>query len=698
MRFDRELPGILYPLAKLLPKGPRRILLRNFRFGSLLGNEWDLERARIAAERKPKDRVFQEQLSRAFVRLERWDEAAEALSRAVQTEGEFRFRTKSTSPAGQMSFKAAKEHARTQSWKQAAESLRMAVDRSDEARDNLFIDLAKLHLRDGDPEAAMNTFRVAVIERGVELHSSGESEIDPELARTRANALYRNAGERRDDVMLYESFHGKSITCNPAAMLRAALESPSFRGRTHVVVLNDPTRLPSDLAERPNVVVVARESNRYRYFLNTAAHLINNNTFPAYFCRHPFQKYLNTWHGTPMKTLGKFVAGKVGEHRNAQHNFLHATHILSQNAFTTEQLIRAHDIPSCFTGKFANTGYPRVDAVLSASAESMSALKKRLGIPTGRKVIFYAPTWRGGLTARDTTALRTAETLERLSETFDGKVTVIYRGHHLTPASKDGNQNTRWITPPEDIDTNDILAICDLLVSDYSSVVFDFMPLGRPVLLYAYDLAEYEATRGFCLHPRDVGAPVCLTLDELIGRIGTHDVVDHSKGEAYCGLEEGVSTQRAMAFFFDDDPSHVVTRNDPRKSLLFFGGGFRKNGVTISLLSRLQAIDHDRYEVILVVMTQHLAEDPERVLHFRRMHPEVKVIDREESSPPPCWNTVSTSVPRISRTSARSSGNSMNGKPCGCSVAASRSMSRSTIAGMPVTGPCCWVLFRPHAG
>lgn len=586
-----------------------------------------LENARQACAAQPDDPKCLETLSRALARLERWDEAAEALAKAIPADRP-RLKSQEADAAAAPFLAAAEAHLVRNGWHEAAASQIRAIDRSDNQREALFLDLAAIHRKTGNPAAAHEAIRNAVIERSVATAAARLGSRSLETLRSRCYVVYHQTCAARQDLIVYETFHGKSVSCNPAAMLRAALDDPAFAGFTHVIVLDEAAKLPAWLEGRPDVLTVPRESNRYRRFLCEAGHLINNTTFPPYYIRRPFQKYLNTWHGTPMKTLGKFIEGKLGEHRNAQRNFLQASHILSQNAFTTEKLIVSHDIPDCFEGRFAETGYPRVDATVNAGASQKAELKAKLGIAPDRLVILYAPTWRGTLGSIETEAGKTIEALTTLAATHGGNAAILYRGHHLAGEGVETKQGQPWTEPDESVDTNDLLAICDILVSDYSSIIFDFLPLRRPIVLYAFDRDEYAKSRGYFIEPEHLGIPVCRTLAELGAAVNEARVGDETLAATYGGLEDGDSTRRAMDFFFRDDMSRAVRREATRPSILFFGGGLKKNGVTISLLARLNAIDHSKFEVILVTMTSSLTEDPEKVLHFKRVHPAVKIIDR----------------------------------------------------------------------
>ena len=195
------------------------------------------------------------------------------------------------------------------------------------------------------------------------------------------------------------SFHGDSISCNPLAIFEELIRRQEFDGYLHVWVANDKAFIPHSVNTHPNVAIIRRNSAGYRRHLATAKYLINNVTFPAYFAARPGQQYLNTWHGTPLKTLGKDIGTGFLEHKNVARNFLHATHLIAANQFTADVLTRRYDVDTMMTGSVAITGYPRVDRTLNASGQRAPGLKRTLGIHPSdtRPVVLYAPTWRGGL-------------------------------------------------------------------------------------------------------------------------------------------------------------------------------------------------------------------------------------------------------------------------------------------------------------
>ncbi|MDQ0633538.1 CDP-glycerol glycerophosphotransferase [Arthrobacter pascens] len=433
-------------------------------------------------------------------------------------------------------------------------------------------------------------------------------------------------------TVLYESSHGDSVSCNPLQIFRNLLADPRFDSWTHIWVLNDKDRIPYELAGRQNVIFAARDSDLYLRYLSTASYLINNNTFPPYFVRREGQKYLNTWHGTPLKTLGRDIQNGFMDHRNAARNFLHTTHMIAPNQFTAECLIDKYDVTGIFAGKLAVTGYPRVDATVGASEQQKLELRRHLGIEDGKKVVLYAPTWRGSLGSLETGSIDVLSVMQEL-ETLD--CVPLYRGHALT--SKDGSaRSLDNFVVPDDVPTNDLLAVVDVLITDYSSIFFDFMATGRPIVYFAYDLDEYAAQRGLYFEMETLPGRVCVETAGLLSEVAAALQDEGSADEKYlrgietfCAIEDGSSTQRAIDFFFFDAAECVVpTDRNPKHKVLFYQGSFIPNGITTSYLNLVGNVDSVSTRMFLAIEPSSVKSEERRLEKFAQ-HPEhVQVLGR----------------------------------------------------------------------
>ncbi|EFC31975.1 hypothetical protein C414_000440030 [Campylobacter jejuni subsp. jejuni 414] len=212
--------------------------------------------------------------------------------------------------------------------------------------------------------------------------------------------FYENL-ELKEKTILYESFHGRLMSCNPYAIFKALLKDERFKDFMHIWVISSADFVKDEFKSLKNLILVQRESYLYFKYLASAKYLINNTTFPSYFIRKENQFYLNTWHGTALKTLGKYIQTTFMEHNNTQRNFLQTTHIINPNEFMQNVLLKDYDIDEIYQGKALISGYARCDLTLGDFKEEQSFLKqkqdlrKHFGVKEGEKVLLYAPTFRG---------------------------------------------------------------------------------------------------------------------------------------------------------------------------------------------------------------------------------------------------------------------------------------------------------------
>jgi CDP-glycerol glycerophosphotransferase len=296
-------------------------------------------------------------------------------------------------------------------------------------------------------------------------------------------------------------------------------------------------------------------SREYYRAVHTSRWLINNNNFPHYFRKHPDQYYLQTWHGTPLKRIGDDVpSGNLSLSYRA---------LMKREAKWWDALLAQNDFAAgIFPGAFAydgpvlTLGYPRNDQLVLTSPERGAALRRRLGLPSTGRVVLYAPTWRDNVrTGSNGYAAVTYLDIDRFSRWLGDDGILLLRGHSNTPgfSGADAHPNVRDLSRYPDI--GDLLEIADVLVTDYSSVMFDFAVTGRPILFLAPDLDEYaSSTRGFYLDLRSIApGPVLGSTDEVIDALADPGALSlHYQGpytafqERFTSRDDGSAARRVV--------------------------------------------------------------------------------------------------------------------------------------------------------
>ncbi|MES2474367.1 MAG: CDP-glycerol glycerophosphotransferase family protein [Verrucomicrobiota bacterium] len=513
-----------------------------------------------------------------------------------------------------------------QDWTGAVEAYDQAVARQEHHDPDLYHRLGRCLVETGRPEAAAASFRsVKILQRP---HGVSQSEFRSKagIRKSASFTEYLEVLEIDTRKILYESFHGNQMTCNPYAIFLHLLDRTEFANHTHVWVINDRESIPEKFRNLRNVIFIPKEGDGYMRHLATASVLINNSTFPHYFIRKKGQTYLNTWHGTPWKTLGKDDVGQdFSVYANLARNLLHTTHLISSNRHTTRILLESFDVDHLFRGVAAETGYPRIDLTLNLTDEAKLGLMKRLGLTAGRKVLLYAPTWRGKLGQIETNAEEMMRDIQRMTQTG---CQVLFRGHFL------GGDIPESSSVPDDISSNELLAIVDILVTDYSSIAFDFMATGRPILYYLNDFKEYSRERGLYFDVDELPGKICTDLEilcsEVVNTLREGTNVDPERYKAardrFCPMEDGCAAKRVVDLMFT--PVAEAAANTSRHNVLIYPGGFQPNGVTTSLLNLLRRLDYSKLNVTLAILPWKSAENLERQQQFDQLPNGVRVLPR----------------------------------------------------------------------
>lgn len=534
-------------------------------------------------------------------------------------------------------LKAASENWHQQNWAQAGQNLAAAIDRWPEHSAELYLALAHAEGQQGRYRTAVTHYLQAELFFLPSSENQYRNEKNQGIRRTLEYLEYRQNLPLRANCVLYESYVGASISCNPYAIFQAIVDASAFAGWLHVWVLNDTSQLPLDWQPRTNVLLVERDSTLYQRYLATAQWIIGNNTLRPHFVRRSGQKYLNTWHGTPLKTLGKDIPGFL-EHKGAARSFLQASHLLLPNAHTRKVLLERYDLDGIYQGAQLTGGAPRNDFLLTATPADKKQIRQQLGLPeNGRPVVLYAPTWRGSLSGPDSGLESVLADLKAL-QALD--CTLVFRGHHLVERQLQQLDSPGVYLAPQAIDTSRVLAVTDVLVTDYSSILFDFLLTGQPLVLYGHDEDSYRAQRGLYFDLADMPSQICRTraqladtltktLQSLRNNTWQPNAAYLQARQLYCPHDDGQATERVIEQFFQPDSlSAVLQPADKRTSLLFFAGHFQANGITTAFINLVRRLDPERYRIVVVVDSAIMAKDQDAIRRLQQLPAQVQVIGR----------------------------------------------------------------------
>lgn len=321
------------------------------------------------------------------------------------------------------------------------------------------------------------------------------------------------------DVVMFETFAGKATGDNPGALCR------ELAGRDEGLdlvfsVLDRSIEVPEGAR------AVVRFSAEYFELLGRAKYLLVNASLPYFFRKREGQLYFQTWHGSPLKRIAHDRPHLDFFNWHHRRQLLIARdgwdYLLSQSDFCTRSLCSAFR----YEGAVMELGYPRNDVLSSPDADSQRAdVRSRLGLSERDRVILYAPTWRDNHRVGRVFNKVLYLDPDEIVSSVDNAV-VLVRGHYNSMrAAEQTDPGGRIIDVTRYPDIAGLYLAADALVTDYSSVFFDFALTDKPMVFLAPDLVEYrDDNRGFYLdYHETVPGPVCVTTKEVVEALSGPD-------------------------------------------------------------------------------------------------------------------------------------------------------------------------------
>lgn len=311
-----------------------------------------------------------------------------------------------------------------------------------------------------------------------------------------------------DKLVVFLSFHGKGYSDNPKAIFECMKEDDRFRDFKFIWFIN---KQKKDKIIIEGAKVVGYLSPLYFYYLAKAKFWVFNCKMPKYIVKKQNQVYLQTWHGTPLKRLGHDI--KVDANTTFYRSGLsyeqmcnsydidvaRYNYMISPNKFCTEIFQSSFGINR---ERLIETGYPRNDFITNANEEDVKRIKERLGIPFDKKVLLYAPTWRDNSYVAAGYTFELKADFHKWKETLGDEYVVVFKPHYLIINKYKDDESLKGFLYSIDAsaEINELYVISDMLITDYSSVFFDYAVLNRPMYFYMYDFDDYrDQLRGFYL-------------------------------------------------------------------------------------------------------------------------------------------------------------------------------------------------------
>lgn len=406
--------------------------------------------------------------------------------------------------------------------------------------------------------------------------------------------------------ILLEAGQGKNLNGNMFAILKELCTNKKWEHIEPVFVVTADTEASAKerlTFYRLSAKTVIRNTKEYCYDLATAKYLLTDNSFPPYFNKREGQIYMNTWHGTPLKLMGKSDIQNAMSLANIQKNYLMADYALFPNTFTRDVFMKDYMLENIYTGKIFLCDYPRNSVFMDEKFSS--DLKNKLQLQN-KQLIAYLPTWRG--TNRKADAAVQKRIMHEYFLEIDkrlGEHQIFYVNLHFLLGNVMDYSEYKHIKPfPPEYETYEFLAICDMLITDYSSVFFDFASTGRKIILFPYDLDEYMRDRGTYFPITVLPFPIAYNVESLIDEINQADASEDYADflNEYCRYRDLHAPEKVLEAVINGNEKNVVIEKAPdngKELEIIYVGALNNKVQNRKILDYVISLDRKKKNILL---------------------------------------------------------------------------------------------------
>ena len=405
-------------------------------------------------------------------------------------------------------------------------------------------------------------------------------------------------GRIQDQLIAINSKYGKDLAGNMLRIMEAI--SSSKYGRYQMVLLARPEALARikgflKMYQIQNVRLVHTET-AFTGWAERAKYIFTDVAMPFRFIKRDGQILVNTWHGTPLKTMGRYIKAERHSMGNLQRGFFEADYLVYPNRFMEKVMLRDYMVQDILCGQVMHEGYPRNTVFFDQKRRA--ELRRLLGTEE-KQVFVYMPTHRGDMwhLKNEKQLFQVQDMLAKIDNHLTGQ-SVMYVKMHLFNGKPIDFSSYKHVLPfPDGYEVYDVLNTADCLITDYSSVLFDFANTGRKIILFAYDEKEYIEDRGGLYLSLDaLPFPKVRTTDELLccmDRPKEYD--DTAFRKEYCTYDKLEATDRLLRkVLLAEDCTECVKVGSGKSNVVIFAGSLALNGITTACTNLLKALAKEK--------------------------------------------------------------------------------------------------------
>lgn len=362
---------------------------------------------------------------------------------------------------------------------------------------------------------------------------------------------------------------------------------------------------------------LVKRSSIFNYFiLARTKYLFTDVTLIATYKKRKEQIVVQTWHGTPLKRLGFDNVSDVFVTSDQKRSFSIADYTLFPNVYTMNHMISSYRLDNVMQGKILLHGYPRNSIFFDK--ESSNKLRNKLNL-IDKSVFVYMPTWRGSLNKKiygEKQNYQLQEYFSFLDKKLNEKQIMFVKLHRLNKSTIDFSKYVHLHPFPEEYETYEFLSIADCLITDYSSVMFDFLCTRKKIILFAYDQMEYLQQQGTYFPLHTLPFPIVDNVNDLLKELNLPKRYDDTEiYRSFCLYDNKDAAVNLCDKIIKGHNTciEIDPPNNHKKNILLYCGALTPCNTTVNFINLLDKVNFEKYNYFVTYLNTSFRKNPFRL-------------------------------------------------------------------------------------
>lgn len=414
------------------------------------------------------------------------------------------------------------------------------------------------------------------------------------------DAYYNSAIE--DDMVYIESRNGFDFTGNLFRIVEELSTGKYGNFRIYVYAESHVNAKIEEYGKNYglNIHEVINSNDKACEIMHKAKYVFTDSGIRNKYVKKQGQIFINTWHGTILKLMGIDNSHERLTMGIIQRSLLFSDYLIFPSDYLKDRLLKSFMLEDVYPGKILLEGYPRNSVFLDESRSMEFRLKFGL---ENHEIFIYMPTFKGLVDNRkdEKQKVEVSEFLKEIDESLNDNQVLFAKLHPYNTQKIEFDRFTHIRPFPKGFEIYDIVNMADCLITDYSSVFFDFANTRRKIIIFNYDEEEYLSDRGFYFPLSDLPFPKVQTVSDLINEMNSpKDYDDAQFVEKFCQYERPDAVEYICDTIFNGkDSCRFESVDNGRPNVLLFAGDFTDNDCIDNMLEYIESINPERYNVFV---------------------------------------------------------------------------------------------------